>query len=245
MLDSVLMAEILRVVSSTLANLTPKIRKRGIGIFAFAKHPTNWPNGLQFRDYEIVSLAVAKLCDENACPGLLECADFSDIGLTGPDTKTGVCLALLQAQSGAFRRVATLCVYAYMMGDLYAVDEVLKRTFTITVEMRKELATVCQSPTQVWRVELGLEQWTTALKEDIKAWMHAHNLPISKPKLKTDRRQKAFRKAYDGDFRALCSLIEKETDRLPKGVTGLQFSPNHLGTAVWQKYVMKRLAEDK
>ncbi|CAM0137235.1 unnamed protein product [Umbelopsis sp. WA50703] len=232
MLDSGLTAEILRVVSSTLANMTPKIRKRFIGIFAFAKHPRNWPNGLQFRDYEIVSLAVAILCDENASPGLLECADFSDIGLIGPNTKTGVCLAMLQEQPLALQRVATLCVYAYMMGDWYAADELLKRTFTITVEMRKELDTVCQSPTQDWRVKLGLEQWTTALKKDIKAWMHAHNLPISKQKSMTDRRQKAFRKAYDGDFRALCSLIEKETDRLPMGVTGLQFSPNHLVTAV-------------
>jgi hypothetical protein len=232
MLDSGLITEMLRLGSSTVAIMTPKIRKRVIGIFAFARHPTNWPNGLQFRDYEIVSLAVAEVCDKNACPGLIECADFSDIGLTGSDTKTGVCLALLQEQSGALRRVATLCVYAYMMGDWYAADELLKRTFTITVEMRKELDTVCQSPTQDWRVKLGLEQWTTALKKDIKAWMHAHNLPISKQKSMTDRRQKAFRKAYDGDFRALCSLIEKETDRLPIGVTGLQFSPNHLVSAV-------------
>jgi hypothetical protein len=232
MLDSGLLIETLRLGSSTLTIMTPKIRKRAIGIFAFAKHPTNWPNGLQFRDYEIVSLAVAKVCDENACSGLLECADFSDIGLTGPDTKTGVCLARLKEQPLALQRVATLCVYAYMMGDWYATDYLLTRTFTITVEMRKELDTVCQSLAQDWRVKLGLGQWTTALKKDIKAWMHAHNLPILKQKFMTDRRQKAFRKAYDGDFRALCSLIEKETDRLPMGVTGLQFSPNHLVAAV-------------
>lgn len=101
MTESGWIGELVKLGGSAVTTMIPKIRKRALGVLAITKHSNNWPKGLQVRDYEMVAMAVAVICDKNACSGLLECADFTDVHVTGSDTETGICLTLIQEQPEA------------------------------------------------------------------------------------------------------------------------------------------------
>ncbi|KAJ2956688.1 hypothetical protein NQZ79_g7504 [Umbelopsis isabellina] len=247
MTDSAWIGELVKLGGSAVATMIPKIRKRALGVLAITKHSYNWPKGLQVRDYEMVAMAVAVVCNKNACSGLLECADFSDVHVTGSDTETGICLALIQEQPEALRRVATLCVYANMLGYRYITQKLLTRALSVTNEVREKLYIACETPTRAWRVEEGLSQWALALNTDIQSWMYAHDLPISSAQLYNNGEniELAVYEAYDGKWDALRTMIEERTNKMPKGITGLQFNIKNTGIPLWQERGLEQMIKDK
>ncbi|KAG2176941.1 hypothetical protein INT43_007595 [Umbelopsis isabellina] len=80
--DSGWIGELVKLGGSAVTSMIPKIRKCALGVLAITQHSNNWPKGLQVRDYEMVSEAIAVVCDKNACSGLLESADLDSTGLT-------------------------------------------------------------------------------------------------------------------------------------------------------------------
>lgn len=162
--------------------------------------------------------------------------------------KTGICLSLLQEQPEVLRRVATLCVYANMLGCAYIAQALLVRALSGTNEMREKLYAACETPTRAWRVEEGLSQWAVALNTDIQSWMYAHSLPAFTSRnltLGEDHIAPAINAAYDGNWNALRTLIEQHTSIMPPGVTALQFMVENTGLTVWQERGLERMIKDK
>ncbi|KAJ2956689.1 hypothetical protein NQZ79_g7505 [Umbelopsis isabellina] len=249
MTDTGWIGELVKLGGSAIATMVPKIRKRALGVLAITKHSNNWPKGLQVRDYEMVAMTVALVCDKNACSGLLECADFSDVHLTGSDTETGICLTLIQEQPEALRRAATLCVYANMLGYGYMARRLLKRALAVTNEMREKLYILCETPARAWRVEDGLSQWALALETDIQSWMYSNDLPISCLRLdlynNVQDTELAINDAYYGKWDTLQTIIEEHTNKMPKGITGLQFNVKSTGLSLWQERGLEQMIKDK
>ncbi|KAJ2956691.1 hypothetical protein NQZ79_g7503 [Umbelopsis isabellina] len=248
MTDSAWIGELVKLGGSAVTAMIPKIRRRALSVLAITKHSYNWPTCLQVRDYEMVAMAVAVVCDKNACSGLLECADFSDVHVTGSDTETGICLTLIQEQPEALRRVATLCVYANMLGCDYISTILLSRVLSVTNEVREKLYIACETPTRAWLVEEGLSQWALTLNTDIQSWMYVHELPISNSQIDNDEEEGiklALYNAYDGKWDALRTMIEERTNKMPKGITGLQFNIKNTGIPLWQERGLEQMIKDK
>lgn len=135
-----------------------------------------------------------------------------------------------------------------MLGCNGIAQSLVTRALSVTKEVREKLYSACETPTRAWRVEEGLSQWVLALNTDIKSWMYAHDLPVSQRLRNVEEGlhiARALNDAYDGRWETFRAVIEKYTDKMPKGVTGLQFNVKSTGITLWQERGLARTVKDK